>query len=90
MYSTVQAAKKLGIAMMTIHRYIRGGRIPVPKMQVIAGVRVRVWSEADIEKARKSMPKPKNGRKTRYQKRQQKTQPRAAALRNKRGAKKRK
>lgn len=67
-YSTVQAAKKLGISMTTMHRYMLEKIIPFPKMQRLAGVRVRVWSEADIQKARASMPRLKNGRKTRHQK----------------------
>jgi predicted site-specific integrase-resolvase len=67
-YSTVQAAKKLGISMMTMHRYMRSKTIPVPKMQQLAGVRVRVWSETDIRNARQLLPKISNGRKTRYKK----------------------
>ena len=67
-YSTVQAAKKLGISMTTMHRYMLEKIIPFPRMQRLAGVRVRVWSEADIEKARAAMPKLKNGRKARHRK----------------------
>jgi predicted DNA-binding transcriptional regulator AlpA len=68
MHSTVQAAKKLGISLVTMHRYMRAKIFPVPKMQHLAGVRVRVWSEADIEVARARLPKIANGRKTRYKK----------------------
>jgi predicted DNA-binding transcriptional regulator AlpA len=67
-YSTVQAAKKLGISMTTIHRYMQEKIIPFPKMQQLAGVRVRVWSDADIERARAFLPKLENGRKTRHKK----------------------
>ena len=72
-YSTVQAAKKLGISMMTMHRYMRAKRFPVPRMQQIAGVRVRIWTEADITNARQLLPKIANGRKTRYKKQSAKT-----------------
>jgi hypothetical protein len=67
-YSTVQAARELGISMTTMHRYMLERIIPFPKMQVLAGVRVRVWSEADLKKARAAMPTLKNGRKTRHKK----------------------
>ena len=67
-YSTVQAAKKLGISMMSMHRYMRAKKIPIPKMQQVLGVRVRVWTDEDIEKVRQLLPKIANGRKTRYKK----------------------
>ena len=67
-HSTVQAAKKLGISMMSMHRYMRAKKIPVPKMQRVFGVRVRVWTDEDIEKVRQLLPKIANGRKTRYKK----------------------
>jgi len=53
---------------MTLHRYIRAKKIPVPRVQELAGVRVRVWTDQDIEAVRKLLPKIANGRKTRYQK----------------------
>ena len=67
-YSTRKAAKKLGISWRTINRYIVGKKFPLPKMQRIGGVRVRLWSEADIEKVRRILPKIVNGRKLRYKK----------------------
>jgi DNA-binding transcriptional MerR regulator len=67
-YSTVQAAKKLGLSTMTLHRYIRAKKIPVPKVQELGGVRVRVWTDKDVETVRTLLPKLANGRKTRYQK----------------------
>jgi predicted DNA-binding transcriptional regulator AlpA len=89
-YSTIQAARKLGISIAAMHRYMRARIFPVPRMQAFMGVRVRVWSEADIRKARKLMPKLKNGRKTRHQKSQkkQKTQARAPVVHKKRKKKK--
>lgn len=65
-YSTVQAAKKLGLSMMTIHRYMVGKKIPVPPMQRVGNVRVRLWSERDIERVRALLPKIADGRKLRY------------------------
>jgi len=66
-YSTPQAAKKLGISLMTLNRYIAAKKIPLPPVR-IGGVRVRLWSEEEIEHVRQLLPKIANGRKTRYQK----------------------
>jgi predicted site-specific integrase-resolvase len=64
-YSTVQAAKKLGLSMMTLHRYIVAKKIPVPPMQRVGNVRVRLWSDQDIERVKSLLPKIANGRTTR-------------------------
>jgi excisionase family DNA binding protein len=74
-YSTVQAAKKLGLGRMTLHRYIRAKKIPVPKLQELGGARVRIWTHQDIETVRARLPKIANGRKTRYQKKKKRTKP---------------
>ncbi len=79
-YSTRQAAKELGLYYTTLHKYLREKKIPLPKLTRVAGVRVRMWSESDLERARKLLPKIANGRKTRYQKlreKQEKTPARA-------------
>jgi predicted site-specific integrase-resolvase len=69
-YSTAQAAKKLGVSLMSIHRYMTAKKIPVPPMQLVGNVRVRLWSDKDIERVRKLLPKIANGRKLRYKKKQ--------------------
>ncbi len=74
-YSTPQAAKKLGIGLMTLNRYIAARKIPMPPVR-IRGVRVRLWSEDDIKRVREILPKIANGRKTRYQKLRKKQKPR--------------
>ena len=92
-YSTPQAAKKLGISLMTLNRYIAAKKIPLPPVR-IGGVRVRLWSEKEIETVRQLLPKIANGRKTRYKKQsadsnqqsaktKKKTQARAPALHKK-------
>jgi hypothetical protein len=73
-YSTREAAKQLGIHFITLHRYILDKKVPAPKVQVAGGVKFRVWSKSDIDRARKILPKIANGRKTRHKK----TQPGAA------------
>jgi len=67
-YATPQAAKKLGIGLMTLNRYIAAKKIPAPPVHLVGGSRVRAWSDADIQRVRKILPKIANGRKTRYKK----------------------
>lgn len=69
-YTTRQAARKLGISMMSMNRYIAAKKIPVPEVKNLGGLKFRTWFEEDIERVRKLLPKIKNGRKTRYQKKQ--------------------
>jgi predicted site-specific integrase-resolvase len=66
--STREAARKLGLSFPTLNRYIAAGKIAVPPVQELGGGKFRLWSEGDIEKVRKILPKIANGRKTRYQK----------------------
>ena len=66
-YSTGEAAKKIGVSLITLKRYIAAKKIPLPPPRV-GGVRIRLWSEEDIEHVRKLLPKIANGRKTRYKK----------------------
>jgi len=70
-FTTQQAAKKLGIGLSTLIRYIVEKNVPAPKSTTIGRREVRAWTEEDIEKVRKILPKIENGRKTRYQKKKQ-------------------
>jgi excisionase family DNA binding protein len=56
-YSTVQVANMLGIHQPSLQRLIRQKRIPFPPMQMVGGIRVRLWTKADVERARKAMLK---------------------------------
>jgi predicted DNA-binding transcriptional regulator AlpA len=67
-FSTRQAAKKLGLDATTLSRYIAAKKVPAPKTVQLGGIRVHAWSERDIERVRKLLPKIKNGRKLRYKK----------------------
>jgi excisionase family DNA binding protein len=67
-YSTRQAAKKLGLHVATLARYIAAGKVPAPKIVEAGGTTLHIWSEQDIERVRKLLPKIENGRKLRYQK----------------------
>ena len=70
-YSTREAAKKLGISWGTLNKFIALKQIPMPILTRVGGVRVRLWSDADITKVREVLPKIQNGRKTRHQKKKQ-------------------
>ena len=53
-YSSREAAKKLGISLMTLQRYIADGNwIKAPKVKQLGQVKARLWSEGDIQRARK-------------------------------------
>ena len=68
MISTRQAAERLGISAMALSRYIATKKVPAPKTVTLRGMRVHSWTEREIEKVRKILPKIANGRKTRYKK----------------------
>jgi hypothetical protein len=56
--SSREAAKKLGISLMTLQRYIADGNwIKAPSLQKVGGVTVRLWSSRDIERARRLIEK---------------------------------
>jgi len=67
-YSSRQAARKLGLLPATLSHYIVTQKIPAPKSVTTGGITVHLWTEADIERVRKLLPKIANGRKTRYKK----------------------
>jgi hypothetical protein len=71
-YSTRQAAKKLGITDVSLGHYIKVGKIEAPQTIRVGARNVHVWTDADIARVRKLLPKIANGRKTRYQKKQKK------------------
>jgi predicted DNA-binding transcriptional regulator AlpA len=69
-FSNRQAAKKLGIGIATLSRYIAAKKVPAPKPVKIGRVEVRAWTEADIKRVREILPKIANGRTTRHKKKQ--------------------
>lgn len=71
-YSTREAAKKLGISLTSLNRYIAARKISVPEVQQFGGGQLRIWTDIDIERVRALLPKIANGRKTRYQKQRKK------------------
>jgi len=65
-YSTREAAKRLGVSMATINRYIVADTIPVPPLTRVGGVTVRLWSDKDIAKAKAIVAEFTDGRRTRH------------------------
>jgi predicted DNA-binding transcriptional regulator AlpA len=61
--STREAAKKLGVALLTLQRHVSSKTFDAPPLQKIGGVSVRLWSNRDIEKARRVLAGVKPGRK---------------------------
>lgn len=66
--STREAAKKLGLSHSALAKYIRRGKVPAPRSITSGGTTVHIWSEDEVEKLRKLLPRIANGRKTRWQK----------------------
>jgi len=68
MLSTRQAARKLGLGAKTLSHYLAVGKVPAPQILKVGSASLHAWTEEDIERVRKLLPKIANGRKTRYQK----------------------
>ncbi len=67
-HSTREAAKQLGISLMTLQRYIATNKIRAPKLSYLGGAVFRLWTARDIERVRKQLPKIKDGRRRRKKK----------------------
>jgi excisionase family DNA binding protein len=52
-YSTVEVAELVGVSWDTLSRWIREKKFPVPPVKLLGRIRVRVWTEEDVEKVRK-------------------------------------
>jgi hypothetical protein len=72
-YSTREAAGKLRLSYTAINRYIAANKIPAPPVQRVGATQFRAWTEDDIDRVRKVLPKIANGRKTRHKKKASRT-----------------
>jgi hypothetical protein len=61
--STRDAAKKLGVTLLTLQRHVSAKTVEAPPLQKVGGVTVRLWSARDIAKARKVIKATRPGRK---------------------------
>lgn len=48
--NTQQAAKAVGIAVMTLHRWVVAKKLKAPKLRIRNGRAVRLWSKADLDR----------------------------------------
>lgn len=62
-YSTAQVAKAIGVSKNTILRWLYAGTLKEPEQIKVGGMTWRVWSEADIARARKVKATIRRGRK---------------------------
>ena len=62
-FSTRQAAKQLGVHLVTLQRHIAAKTIQAPPLQDVGGITIRLWMSSDIDKARKVLAGIKPGRK---------------------------
>lgn len=60
--STREAAKKLGVTVLTLQRHVKAETFEPPPLRKVGGVSVRLWSDRVIERARKALSKVKRGR----------------------------
>jgi len=51
-YSISEAARQLGIQRRTLYKWIREKYVPAPSTRVVAGTRIRFWSEKGMVKLR--------------------------------------
>jgi excisionase family DNA binding protein len=54
-YSTTEVAEMLGLHQPNLQRVIREKRIPVPPLVKVGKLKIRLWSKADVEAARKEL-----------------------------------
>ncbi len=52
-YSTVEVAELVEVSWDTLNRWIRGKKFPVPPVKSLGRIKVRIWTENDVEKVRK-------------------------------------
>ena len=62
-FSTREAAGKLGVTILTLQRHVSAKTVEAPPLVTVGGVKVRLWSEHDIHKARNVLAATRPGRK---------------------------
>ena len=72
LYTTVQVAEIAGIPRATLQFWIASGKLAVPEVQLRDGKAVRLWTDADIKRARNLKGKLKRGPSPKEKKRKKK------------------
>jgi hypothetical protein len=52
-YSTLEVARAIDVDKSTLLRWLYTGKLAEPMHKTVAGVMIRVWSEQDLQRARK-------------------------------------
>jgi hypothetical protein len=63
-HSTAQVARKLEIDQGNFQRLIRKRAIPFPPLTQVGGLRIRLWSDRDVARARKALAERRRSRRT--------------------------
>ena len=58
-FSTAEAAKMIGLLRPHLQRAMAEGRLKAPPLTRVGGVKVRLWSRQDVERARKALKRRK-------------------------------
>ncbi len=58
-FSTAEAAKMLGLHRPHLQRAIAQGRVRPPRLIRVGGASARLWTDKDVERARKALKKRK-------------------------------
>jgi excisionase family DNA binding protein len=61
-FSTAQAAAKIGVSRQTLYSWIESGLIRAPEPIQAGGASVRLWTQADVDRAAKAKGTLKTGR----------------------------
>jgi excisionase family DNA binding protein len=64
-FTTRQAAERIGVSRQTLQAWIAADRIPAPKPIEMGLISVRLWTKADVERAREFKGTLKPGPKSR-------------------------
>jgi excisionase family DNA binding protein len=62
-FSTSDAAKQIGVSRQTLQSWIEKKRFPAPTLEKVGRVSIRLWTEANIKRARRFKGTLKPGRK---------------------------
>jgi len=49
LYKTDEAARRVGIALVTLQRWVASGKVKAPKLRIRNGHAVRLWAKKDLD-----------------------------------------
>jgi excisionase family DNA binding protein len=52
-YSTAEVASLIGVSKRTLFRWLYAGKIPEPRRESLGGIELRIWSQRDLNRAKK-------------------------------------